>query len=247
MENVANKRNSHPRLQDHDRHLRLEPSAIHEFNNVLAVICNSGELASRALTRVDDRSPEVNSAIADLERILDASAHGVTLVRDLPLAPDDLLPYAEASAQPFAEEGIERPPPGTDSASEPDASRAATRVLFVDDERAICDMAVRMLRGHGLRVSVAQDAAQALTLLETSPFDVLVTDLRMPGLSGTALARKAVAMHTGIRVVLISGGYVDDDLTDLGPAVRVLEKPFRRSELIDAVVAHPETHAGSRS
>ncbi len=242
MEKFADVRSGGPRLQDHDRLPRLDPSEIHEFNNVLAVICNSAELASRALAGVDDRSADVRSAITDLERIRNASAQGVALVRDLSLAPDTLLPPTESRA----EEGIEQPPPGTDSASEPGASRAATRVLFVDDERAICDMAVRMLRGHDVRVSVAADAGQALTLLEASPFDVLVTDLRMPGLSGTALARKAVAMHPDIQVVLVSGGYIEDCLTDLRPAVRVLEKPFQRSELIDAVVAHPEALAGSR-
>ena len=61
------------------------------------------------------------------------------------------------------------------------------RALIVDDERAECEMFADALRDAGFDPSWDVNPVAALTRLETEPFDVVVTDLNMPGLSGSEL------------------------------------------------------------
>jgi putative nucleotidyltransferase with HDIG domain len=108
------------------------------------------------------------------------------------------------------------------------------RILFVDDEPQVL---------HGLRSSLyarrkdwemtfAGSGLAAMDLLESSPFDVLVTDLRMPGVDGLALISRArMVSPKTIRVVL--SGFVDDDQSRrlVSLAHRYLSKPLDPRQL----------------
>ncbi len=62
-------------------------------------------------------------------------------------------------------------------------------ILVVDDNEMLCRLACDILRAEGYRAVPASNAAQALRAFEEEEFDLLVTDSRMPGMSGLELAR----------------------------------------------------------
>ncbi len=90
----------------------------------------------------------------------------------------------------------------------PDVSRGrGQRVLYVDDEDALVLLTTRTLDRLGYRVTGYSDPAQALQAFRSRPqdFDVVVTDLSMPGMSGFDLARELLATRPDIFVVMTSG------------------------------------------
>jgi CheY-like chemotaxis protein len=80
------------------------------------------------------------------------------------------------------------------------------RVLLAEDEAPVRDMVKHALTADGHDVSVAQDGQEALDLLAAAatPFDVILTDIQMPGMDGLTLAAKAVALMPNLKVVLMS-------------------------------------------
>ncbi len=85
------------------------------------------------------------------------------------------------------------------------------RVLVVDDNAAMRDALVRTLAREDLEVRAAADARVALDLLRKHPVDVILTDLRMPGLTGIDLLRAAKSIEADVEVILITAhGNVDD-------------------------------------
>jgi CheY-like chemotaxis protein len=101
-------------------------------------------------------------------------------------------------------------------------------VLYVDDEEAIVEVASRLLTDLGYRVTGATDADEALLDVRSRPyeFDVLVTDLAMPGLPGIELARQVREIRPGIPIVLTSGYVRPEDaaaMQRLGPVDVILK------------------------
>lgn len=96
------------------------------------------------------------------------------------------------------------------------------RILVVDDEDDIRSMLSIVLSGEGWDVEDVPGGAEALARCETTAYDVVVLDLRMPGLSGLDVARELTARSFGGRLVLFSA-YVDTSVEreceELGIAV----------------------------
>jgi CheY-like chemotaxis protein len=115
-------------------------------------------------------------------------------------------------------------------------------ILLADDEAAFRFSASLALRIAGFRVSEAADGMDALDGLirlkeEGIPVDLLVTDLRMPNLSGTELV-EALSRHDVPVLVFVVSGYCDPRaLRELALAgcVQYMEKPFRPSELVHRI------------
>jgi CheY-like chemotaxis protein len=112
------------------------------------------------------------------------------------------------------------------------------RVLYVDDEKALAAAVARMLESLGYLVTVCNSGAEAIARVREAPqaFDVVLTDLSMPGLSGTDVARELMRLRPGLPVILTSG-YADrvtQDLSALGICMR-LDKPFDRRALGEAL------------
>jgi len=84
---------------------------------------------------------------------------------------------------------------------------AGERILFVDDEPALGDVAQKMMQRLGYRAEVFQSSEAALTAFRNEPaaYDALVTDLTMPGMTGIELARRVLALHSGFPIILASG------------------------------------------
>jgi len=81
------------------------------------------------------------------------------------------------------------------------------RVLYVDDEAALVSLVTRSLRRLGYEVTGYSDAAEALSAFRSTPqrFDVVVTDLSMPGMSGFDLARALLEVRRDVPIVITSG------------------------------------------
>ena len=101
-------------------------------------------------------------------------------------------------------------------------------ILLVDDEQLVRIATAEMLRELGHRVVEASNGADALGKLRGGSFDIIVTDYKMPRMTGAELAERARAIQPGLPVLLITG-YTGS--TDDVPDLPRLDKPFRRDEL----------------
>ena len=113
-----------------------------------------------------------------------------------------------------------------------------TRILFVDDEPRLLDGLERVLRPERLRwqMEFALGGAAALVRLETGAFDVVVTDLRMPGMDGAQLLEAVRQRFPGaVRVVLYGYGERDAALHSAPHAQQFLEKPCDPEKLRAAI------------
>jgi PAS domain S-box-containing protein len=106
-------------------------------------------------------------------------------------------------------------------------------VLLVDDEPDLIEIGTAYLTQLGLLVYIAENAAQALEIVSLNhEIDLLITDIVMPGMNGTELARTVRARRPSIRVIYSSGFPANAlaernvDIVDLP----LLRKPFRRAE-----------------
>jgi two-component system cell cycle sensor histidine kinase/response regulator CckA len=114
---------------------------------------------------------------------------------------------------------------------------AGLRVLLVEDDDSVRITFDRGLRKHGLLVTAAADGASALRILDSgAAFDVLVSDVMMPGIDGVELAGIASQRRPGLKVVLMSG-YAELPLHRAADAqgVRFLAKPFSLVDLVAAI------------
>ena len=101
------------------------------------------------------------------------------------------------------------PVPGMDVApdeSGPAAGALLRKVLVVDDERDLADMAETLLGSRGLEVRVAYSARDALQVLESDPeIDAVFSDVMMPGMTGLELAEAIRRQYPCVKIVLTSG------------------------------------------
>jgi DNA-binding NtrC family response regulator len=118
-----------------------------------------------------------------------------------------------------------------------EAPSMAPAVLLVEDDDAVRDVIVRYLGAHGFDVVAASSAEQALELEQARAFDIVVTDVVLPGLDGFAMAAEIVRRTPHLRVHFISGHF-DASMAiaaGLSPETTVLRKPFPLSDLLELV------------
>src|SRR5688572_30004194 len=80
----------------------------------------------------------------------------------------------------------------------------STSVLVVDDEPEMCEMVATGLRRRGFTAEWRADAAEALGLLAHQPFDMVVTDLNMPGVDGISLCTRIAASQPDVPVIVVT-------------------------------------------
>ncbi len=85
-----------------------------------------------------------------------------------------------------------------------------TQIIVVDDEPVICQQLERLYSHSGYSVTIANSADEALQRLESRNIDLVVTDIRLPGLSGIDLTKRIVEDHAYVRVIVFTG-YGDID------------------------------------
>jgi DNA-binding NtrC family response regulator len=107
-------------------------------------------------------------------------------------------------------------------------------LLLVDDERALREVIAERLGDSGYRVEQAGTGEEALERLNEFAFDVLITDLRLPGVDGRQVLDEALARYPDITAIVITGfGSVREavEVTRLG-AEGFITKPFQFDELL---------------
>ena len=110
------------------------------------------------------------------------------------------------------------------------------RVLVVDDEASIRDLLSKTLALAEYEVDLAPDGRTALERLRIVPYDLLITDLKMPGVDGLAVIREARRMKADIPVIIITGFSTEAsaiEAVNLGVA-GYLTKPFRVPRVLAA-------------
>jgi two-component system, cell cycle sensor histidine kinase and response regulator CckA len=131
------------------------------------------------------------------------------------------------------------------------AAAGRETVLIVEDEEAVRRLMRAALEQNGYLVLMAADGVEALKLIasQTEPLDMVITDLAMPGMNGTELARKVKDRLPGIVILYISG--YAEELRQSGEIdeKRFLQKPFlpqtlarKVREMLDQRTQHPENH-----
>ena len=112
-------------------------------------------------------------------------------------------------------------------------------ILVVEDDALVRGYVIAQLGGLGYRTLVASDGAAALALVDQgAEFDLLFTDVIMPGgMNGRQLADAVVARRPGMKV-LYTSGYTDDAIVHEGhldPGVALLRKPYRKADLAQKI------------
>ncbi|MEM7242202.1 MAG: ATP-binding protein [Pseudomonadota bacterium] len=115
------------------------------------------------------------------------------------------------------------------------------RVLLVEDEDPVLAVSTRALKSQGVIIETAQNGRDALALLEKDKknFDVVVTDVVMPGMDGPTWVERAMQDGLNAKIIFVSG-YAKETLSDKWNKIEnamFLPKPYSLKDLIDTVAA----------
>lgn len=85
--------------------------------------------------------------------------------------------------------------------------KGTERILFIDDKRTLLNMGKQMLESLGYKVTTKTSSVEALKLFKTQPdkFDLVITDMTMPNITGEELAKEVLAIRPDIPVILCTG------------------------------------------
>ncbi len=114
------------------------------------------------------------------------------------------------------------------------------RVLLVDDDITVRQLIAEALTDEGHIVTEADRAAPALELLRAASFDLLITDLGLPGgMTGQQLAAAALAIQPALKLLAITG-YANRAASDSTDKIQldILAKPFKLDALCARVASH---------
>lgn len=107
------------------------------------------------------------------------------------------------------------------------------RILLAEDDKVMREYLTRALERSGYAVSAVDRGTEALPLLETEQFDLLLTDIVMPEMDGIELAQRAGEIAPDMRVMFITGfAAVTLKAGKQVPQARVLSKPFHLRDLV---------------
>ncbi len=111
------------------------------------------------------------------------------------------------------------------------AARGPVRTLLVEDNEYVREQLTWLLEEEGLDVVACASGEAAETAFTARTFDLVVTDVSLPGMSGVELARRILSRSPRCWLVFHSGHPMEDRLHQFGPRVRALMKPFEVDDL----------------
>ena len=112
-----------------------------------------------------------------------------------------------------------------------------TRVLAVDDEERFLASLAKLLAKSGYQVETATGGPQALSMLTDHDVDVMILDVKMPGMDGMTTFKEAKKIRPLMEVIMLTGHATVDTALEaikIG-AFEYLNKPFRNQQLLDVV------------
>jgi signal transduction histidine kinase/ActR/RegA family two-component response regulator len=120
------------------------------------------------------------------------------------------------------------------------------RILVVEDNPLVSRVAVGILQSLGYRVTTAETAHAALTLMKDNTFDVVFSDVVMPGMNGIDLGREVRRLYPGVGVLLTSGfsSKLSSAIEMQSLGIDFVAKPYRKSALAAAIRAAAERPSG---
>ncbi len=126
---------------------------------------------------------------------------------------------------------------------------ADRRVLIVDDSEATLDVLGRNLSAMGFEVTCATGAAMALEHIDAGNYELMITDIKMPGMSGMDLLAAVRKKHPDLPVMMITGYATIPGAVKAmeNGALEYLSKPFTKAELSQAVKKVMEKISAARS
>ena len=146
--------------------------------------------------------------------------HGTTFKIYLPSADHklDIAPETKTEALPPRREGL--------------------TILLAEDDPLMRRLTRKMLEEHGYKVLEAVDGEAALEVIRSQAIDLILTDVVMKGMNGPELVLRLIDSHPSMKVVYMSG-YTGELIADQGVegAIRLLEKPFTRADLLKTIDA----------
>lgn len=110
------------------------------------------------------------------------------------------------------------------------------RILLAEDDSSLRKFLARALAKAGHEVVECENGDEAIDALETGPFNLLLSDIVMPGADGIEVARVAAARQPGIRIMFITGfAAVALSAAQTAPQAKVLSKPVHLRDLVGEV------------
>ena len=113
----------------------------------------------------------------------------------------------------------------------------AKKILVIDDEKIVCDMAKKILEAENYEVETFTDSQLALERIRTQPFDLVVTDLKMENVSGMDILKEVNRLYPQTRVIMLTA-YATLDATIEAIRERIYDffpKPVKIDELKKSV------------
>jgi CheY-like chemotaxis protein len=219
--------------------------AVREVLDLLAVVASGlevarGQAALGASNRETlERAFEALHRVSERVRHLAAGGHG---------APDDAAglvaqaaPLAGADTPKAMVEGLAPPPVAPEASASPGEARARVgRVVILDDEEPLVRVGKHLLKRLGHEATGFIHPREAIEALDRDPrgFDVFITDLTMPEMSGYEVARAVAQIRPDLPIIVLSGKLHDDgDALAIPNPVYRLGKPYTRDQLQQVVEA----------
>jgi two-component system, cell cycle response regulator CpdR len=105
------------------------------------------------------------------------------------------------------------------------------KILYVEDNALVREVTAELLAQDQRQIIACADAEQALKEFRENPFDVVITDVSLPVMSGIDLARSLLRIKPHLPIIIASGYSLDFGFENWGANVRAIIKPFEASEM----------------
>ena len=117
-----------------------------------------------------------------------------------------------------------------------DRAAPPLRILYVEDNSIVREVTAELLCGEDRLIVAKENAEEALQEFHLQPFDLVITDVSLPHMSGMDLARAIMAAKSDTPIIIASGYFIDLTEQNWTRLVRSIVKPFSAAD-IDALIA----------
>lgn len=111
------------------------------------------------------------------------------------------------------------------------------QILYVEDNELVREVTSELLAQDERQIVALATAEEALDAFKANAFDVVITDISLPAMSGLDLARNILTLNPNVPIIIASGYALTSVVQNLGPNVRTIVKPFEAEE-IDSLISN---------